>query len=119
MLTVTLQSKKDGRLAPLEAKIALPQVIADGFEFLRGYVHDASGNTVGQVTLDIRTLNSDAWTQEILAHRAWSPGKESTIAHNLATQASDYIVVNFEPAVVAFSSLAVTPEGSTALARKA
>jgi hypothetical protein len=115
-LTITLEPKTGEQAAPFQAKVRLSQLIAHGFEFLRGYVTDNLGNTVGQVAFDIRALTPDAWTQEILAQRAWSPDQEPAIAHKLASLASEYILANFETAIREFSSVAATSEGRSALA---
>ena len=112
ILDVTLASTHDNR--HYTAEIPLPPVISHGYEFLRGAVRNDSGAVVGQVSLDVRTLDADVWAQEIRAQQAWSPTQEPAIASTLATQATAYVVANFADAVRTFAGLAVTAEAQDA-----
>ncbi|GAA4847440.1 hypothetical protein GCM10025787_32270 [Saccharopolyspora rosea] len=84
--------KTDGTpLIPFTADVSLPWQISSGYEQFRFPAHDADGDVVGQVLLDVRVLTDEGYVRDNERRNAWETKREPVVAHHLAQLTNEYI----------------------------
>ncbi len=108
-LTIMIGRRSSGAMFPAVAEVVLPPDTT-GYQVLcRPLQHD--GAVLGQVRLDVRTLDAEGVREEFDRRTAWSPSDEPAAAAHLAAQASALLPEVFAGALLAFRPMAVTEEG--------
>jgi hypothetical protein len=113
-LTVSLQSSDGKTNAPFAATLNLPWKITGGYQYFQLPVFDPDGKTCGRAMLDIRTLTTSGFVNDLNERANWQQSGEAVVAHNLARLTSTYINDNFGTVIKVFQKSAATPDAQGA-----
>jgi hypothetical protein len=101
LLTISFAPQSGG--APLfSASMPLPPGIDDGYRLFNLALSDASGNLVGQTSIDARPLTTMVMATELEAQQGWGPEQNDAFAASLATVAAQLLAQTFPVAVAPY-----------------
>lgn len=114
-MELSLETAHTGVVPPFVAGVSLPWRIGLGFETFTVPMLDAAGRTVGQVQLDVRSLDSVGLADDLARRAEWTPAQQPVVAANLARLAGDHIELTFAGGLRTFARYAVrTPADADA-----